>query len=284
MPKIRSETPTKTRDISGFKSTNSRIGWRIKNPYEISDNTKVSKVILTAVLALLPSCARLNSSASNIKTKTAKIETLANAGKLITGAKNKIPNTPTTTAQRINDILGKYCSFILNLLRTIRTIVDTATIIRNSPIPTTGPVATNTTESAAGRKIPKPLIPTTLREKAIIKVTIGKSSSNTMVLAGTPVPTAPRMAYLMGLNGQILPNTWFSSISSSGPRDSVLFWVISTGTSTGVEVGEAEIVAVADSEATGSGVIVFATTDTGLSKLKPKTMTNNKENNFRMGK
>jgi hypothetical protein len=79
------------------------------------------------------------------------------------------------------------------------------TITRKRPIPTTGPVATKTTERAAGRKIPNPLIPTTFLENAITKVTIGKSNRSTKVFAGTPEATAPRIAYLTGLSGHIGP-------------------------------------------------------------------------------
>jgi hypothetical protein len=51
------------------------------------------------------------------------------------------------------------------------------------------------------------------------------------------------------------------------------------GAATGVDVGVAEAVAVA----VANGGTVFAITEAGLSRLKPNTITNNKDINFRMG-
>jgi hypothetical protein len=126
-------------------------------------------------------------------------------------------------------------------------------------------------------------MPTTFLEKAITKVTIGKSSKSTMVFAGTPAETAPLIAYLTGLNGQTGPIFWFSKRVSKGPSDSVLFWVISTGETAGVDTGEAETDAAADSVAAGSGATAFACAEFGQRVAKPKTTPNNIENIFRMG-
>jgi hypothetical protein len=106
----------------------------------------------------------------------------------------------------------------LSFLRAKRTKVETTTIIKKSPIPIAGPVATKTTERAAGRKIPNPLIPTIFLENAITKVIIGRRSRSTIVLAGTPAATAPRIAYLTGFPGQTEPNVCDFRIFSKGPR------------------------------------------------------------------
>jgi len=52
-----------------------------------------------------------------------------------------------------------------------------------------------------------------LRVSAITKAEMGRSKSRTMVLAGTPAPTAPLMAYLIGLRAT-KPN--FCSLRSVG--------------------------------------------------------------------
>jgi hypothetical protein len=211
-------------------------------------------VKLDAVERLLPSWTRVKSSERRIKIKTANIETFESSLNLNRGAVNKSPNTPITTAQRIKDILGKYWSFTLNRLKSIRTIVETAIIRTKRPIPTTGPVATKTTDKAAGRNIPNPLIPTTFLEKAITKVTIGRSSNKTIVFAGTPAATAPRIAYLTGLYGQTGPRNWEPSMDSKGPKVSSVFWVMS-----GTGVGAGVITGVALAVASGEGVKVGRT-------------------------
>ena len=105
----------------------------------------------------------------------------------------------------------------------MRVAVETATMIKNSPMPVVGPVATKTTDNAAGRKIPKPLIPMTFLEKAIIKATSGNRRSKTIVFAGTPAETAPLTAYLMGFPGQTGPRDWDFKIDSNGPKTSSVF-------------------------------------------------------------
>jgi len=106
----------------------------------------------------------------------------------------------------MKDILGKYCSLTLSFRRIILIAVETVTMIRKSTIPTIGPVATKTTERAAGRQIPNPRMPMTFLENAITKATMGRRRRSTSVLAGTPEATLDLIAYLTGLNGQTFPN------------------------------------------------------------------------------
>jgi len=88
----------------------------------------------------------------------------------------------------------------------IRAVVETKTITKKSPIPTIGPVATNTTDKAAGKNIPNPLSPTRWRAPAMSAATPGSKSSKTIVLGGTPAATAPLIAYFTGLLGKGDPN------------------------------------------------------------------------------
>src|SRR5258706_820500 len=148
-------------------------------------------------------------------------------------------------------------------------MVETTTIIRKSPIPTIGPVATNTTDKAAGRKIPNPRIPTTFLVKAITKVIIGKRSKSTIVFTGTPEPTAPLIAYLMGLYGQTEINCCDIIRVSKGPKVSSLFRVMS-----GTVVGVAVATTVALAEADGNGLVlgvVLAKTCPGATKTRLKS-------------
>lgn len=82
-------------------------------------------------------------------------------------------------------------------------MVDTATITKNNPIPTIGPVATNVTAKAAGKKIPNPLIPTMFRENAITNAIKGSIRSSTIVLSGTPAAMDASIACLTGLKEKI---------------------------------------------------------------------------------
>ena len=165
--------------ISGLVSTNSCNGLNVKKKYEIIESRRVSSVKFKAVLTLFPSCTLVKSSDNKIKIKTAKIGTL--------NGNTKIPTkTPTATPHNIKAMRGKYCSLSLSLRKRSRIKVETATIIKKSPIPITGPVATKLTARAAGKKIPNPLIPTTLREKAIINAINGNKRSSIIVDSGTP--------------------------------------------------------------------------------------------------
>ena len=151
------------------------------------------------------------------------------------------------------------------------------TMTRKSPMPTTGPMATKVTANAAGKKIPKPLIPIMCLAAAITEATTGRSSKRTMVLAGTPASTAERIAYLIGFNGQTGPNFCSSSSFSKGPRVSSVFWVIS-----GLAVASGAAVGVALALAVGVGVGVFANKETGFIKKPPKTNKNIRKS-LRMG-
>lgn len=199
-----------------------------------------------------------------MRIKTAKIETLVNEGDLIMGAENKTAKTPITTAQRIRAILGRYRSFTLSFLKTILTKVEIATMRRNKSIPTIGPIATKTTERAAGRKIPKPLIPMIFLVTAITKAEIGRSSKSTIVFAGTPAPTAPLMAYLTGLK-RADPKTCSLRSFSKGPKVWGIFWVKS-GTITGVDVGTSVGVA----NGLGEGLTLTAKDNPGLKRVARK--------------
>ncbi len=78
---------------------------------------------------------------------------------MITGDAKRIKRTDKETDQIIMAILGKYCNLIFNLRKVSLTKVEIMVIIKNKPIPTIGPVATKTTDNAAGKNIPKPRIP-----------------------------------------------------------------------------------------------------------------------------
>ena len=57
-------------------------------------------------------------------------------------------------------------------------------------------MATNVMESAAGKKIPNPLIPIIVLEAAITVAIIGNNNSKVMVFSGTPEAIESRIACL----------------------------------------------------------------------------------------
>jgi hypothetical protein len=96
------------REISGLRRTYPCKGLSVRKKKEIRERSSVSNVRFKAVLILFPSCTLVKSSERRTRIKTAKIETFESAENFKIGARKRIPKTPNTTAQRINDILGKY--------------------------------------------------------------------------------------------------------------------------------------------------------------------------------
>jgi len=71
-----------------------------------------------------------------------------------------------------------------------------------------------------------------------MEATKGRRSNSTIVFAGTPEETAPRIACFIGFAGQTRPNFWSRSKASNGPRVSTDFWVISGFAISGVGDGD----------------------------------------------
>jgi len=191
-----------------------------------------------------PSCTLEKSSAKSAKISTGKIDTCIRFELPKYGDKNKIPSTPKETAQSKKAILGRYCSLIFRERMENLKNIDIATIAKNSTTPNNGPVATNTTDKAAGRKIPKPLRPIKCLAEAINAAITGSNNNSTIVLAGTPLSTERRIAYLSGFVGQTGPNFCSLSNFSKGPTVLWLFWVKSglgdaSGVGSSVACGEA---------------------------------------------
>ncbi len=126
-------------------------------------------------------------------------------------------------------------------------------------MPIIGPIATNTTASEAGKKIPKPRSPTTCLAAAITAAIKGKRRRSTIVFGGTPASTAPRIAYLIGLKGNTGPKTCSRKSISKGSTVSSVSWVksgLGVGVDSGVGATSASLVAAAlsvDSRLCGLG-------------------------------
>jgi hypothetical protein len=195
----------------------------------------------------------------------------------MTGVRNNTPRTPSETTQRISAILGKYKSLNLSFLRIILVAVEIATINTKSPIPTTGPTATKTTDRAAGKKIPKPLRPISCLTAAMIPAAPGRRSRRTIVFGGTPALTAPFIEYLRKLKGKIEPNFCSFNIRLKGSVVSSVFWVRSVlGTKVGIGISVAKGASVAEGEAVG----VILAKDVLTEKMAIKTKKINIERVF----
>src|SRR4030043_1504031 len=187
----------------------------------------------------------------------------------MTGVRNNTPNTPSATTQRISAILGKYKSLKESFLKIILVAVEMATINKNSPIPTTGPTATKTTDRAAGRNIPNPLSPISCLIAAMIPAAPGRRRRRTIVFGGTPALTAPLIAYLRKLKRQRDPNFCSFNILLKGSVVSSVFWVRSVlGISVGIGISVTCGVRVAEGEAVG--VILAYETPTGKTAIITK--------------
>ena len=108
---------------------------------------------------------------------------------LIKGVKNKIPKTVIAIKNMSIAIRGRYCSLIFTFRKNNLTNVETAVITMKTEIPKTGPIAKNTIDKAAGKKIPNPRSPIKCLAAAMSVAIPGSSSSKTIVFGGTPALT-----------------------------------------------------------------------------------------------